>query len=337
MLALRFSSVYAHNDGLCVQPSMNRSGIKLLTNFASEDLVTEILQSVTMKTVVFGRAELKAPWGLHVDLPGRAVFHVVLRGKCWFTFNGAKPVQMTYGDTILFPGADAHDMNDHPATSVRPLQELLIQHPMTPDRRFRYGGGGNLTTLLCGAFQLGDPKLNLLGELLPALVFIRGSGENNSIQLRALLHCVETELRVSRPGEQAIVTRMAEAFLLRAIRDYVLSSSNVERGLPGILRDAPIGRVVRLIHQRPERSWTVCALANEANMSRSNFAARFKMRVGAAPQHYLQRYRFSKAVHLLQTTDAKIHEIARRVGYDSESSFSKAFKRVMGKAPGAYR
>jgi len=57
----------------------------------------------------------------------------------------------------------------------------------------------------------------------------------------------------------------------------------------------------------------------------------------AAPQRYLQSYRFSKAVQLLRTTDAKIYEIARRVGYDSESSFSKAFKRLMGKSPGAYR
>jgi AraC-like DNA-binding protein len=316
---------------------MKRSGIKLLTNFAGEDLVTEILRSVTMKTVVFGRAELRAPWGLRVDLPGRAVFHIVLRGGCWFSFNGAAPVQMSYGDTILFPRADVHAMNDHPATAIQPLQELLIKHPMTPDRRFCYGGGGDLTVLLCGAFQLDDPKFNLLGVLLPALVYIKGRGDRTSAQLRALLRCIQAELKVTRPGEQAIVTHLAEAFLLRAIRDYVLSSSIGEQGLPAILRDRSIGRVLGLIHQRPEYSWTVRALADEANLSRSGFAARFKMRVGAAPQRYLQRYRFSKAVQLLRTTDAKIYEIARRVGYDSESSFSKAFKRLMGKAPGAYR
>jgi len=316
---------------------MKPSSIKLLTNFAGEDLVTEILGSVTLKTVVFGRAQLHAPWGLHVDLPGRAVFHIVLHGRCWFSFNGAKPVQITYGDTILFPRADVHAMNDHPATAIRPLEELLIKHPMTPDKRFRYGGRGSLTTLLCGAFQLDDPKLNLLGILLPPLLHIKGKGDSTSAQLRTLTQCIETELKISRPGGQAIVTRMAEAFLLRAIRDYVLSSPNGDHGLPAVLRDRSIGRVLSLIHQRPEHSWTVASLADEANLSRSGFAARFKMRVGASPQRYLQRYRFSKAVHLLQTTDAKIYDIARRVGYDSESSFSKAFKRLMGKAPGAYR
>src|ERR1700737_2754720 len=236
---------------------MKPSGIKLLTNFAGEDLVTEILRSVTLKTVVFGRAQLRAPWGLHVDLPGRAVFHIVLHGRCWFSFNGAKPVQITYGDTIIFPRADVHAMNDHPATATRPLEELLIKHPMTPDKRFRYGGRGSLTTLLCGAFQLDDPKLDLLGVLLPALVYIKASGDHAPAQLRSLLRCIEAELRDSRPGEQAIVTRLAEAFLLRAIRDYVLASPNGEQGLPAILRDRAIGRVLGLIHQRPEHSWMV--------------------------------------------------------------------------------
>ena len=313
------------------------SGIKLLTNFADRDLVTEILRSVTLKTVVFGRAELRAPWGLHVDLPGRAVFHIVLRGEGWLKVNGANFIQLTCGDTILFPQADAHDMNDHPATTIRPLQELLINHPMTPDRRFCYGGGGSLTTMLCGAFQIDHPKVNLMGMLLPPLLHIRSGGDRASAQLRALTRCIETELKISRPGEQAIVTRMAEAFLMRAIRDYVLSSSNGDHGLPAILRDPSIARVLGLIHERPGHGWTVDALANEANLSRSGFAARFKLRVGATPQSYLQRYRFSKAVQLLRTTDAKIYEIAQRVGYDSESSFSKAFKRLMGKSPGAYR
>jgi AraC family transcriptional regulator, alkane utilization regulator len=314
---------------------MQISGIKLLTNFVDDDLVTEILRSVTLKTVVFGRAELRAPWGLHVDLPGRAVFHIVLRGQCWLRVNGVNYVQINCGDTILFPHADAHDTSDHPTTPIRPLQEM-IHHPMTPDRLFRYGGRGPQTTILCGAFQFDDPKLNLMGALLPPLLHLRSTGDQASAQLRALTRCIETELKISRPGEQAIVTRMAEAFLLRAIRDYVLASSNGDHGLPAILRDPSMVRVLRLIHQRPEHAWTVDALANEANLSRSGFAARFKLRVGATPQSYLQRYRFARAVQLLQT-DAKIYEIAQRVGYDSESSFSKAFKRLMGKPPGAYR
>src|SRR5437868_10443352 len=129
MLTTAFPSVYVRNDGVVVQTSMKRtrSGIRLLTNFAPQDFVAEILRSISLKTVVFGRAELRAPWGLHVDLPGRAVFHIVLRGGGWLKWNGDERIRLNAGDTILFPAADAHDMNDQPATPIRPLQELLIQ------------------------------------------------------------------------------------------------------------------------------------------------------------------------------------------------------------------
>jgi hypothetical protein len=133
--------------------------------------------------------------------------------------------------------------------------------------------------MLCGAFQLDDPKLNLLSVLLPPLLHIKTGTGTTSPQLRALIGCIETELKVSQPGEQAIVTRMAEAFLLRAIRDFVLSSSNGAQGLPAILRDRSIGRVLGLIHQQPEQAWTVASLADAANLSGSGFAARFRMRV----------------------------------------------------------
>lgn len=316
---------------------MKISGIKLLTNFDDKDLVTEVLRSVSMQTVVFGRAVLRAPWGLRVDLPGRAVFHIVLRGQCWVSVNGDRPLRLAYGDTVVFPCADSHDMNDRPGVSVKPITELLVRHPMTPDRRFCYGGRGPLTILLCGAFQINDPKLNLLGVLLPPFLHVKSKGSNTSSQLRVLTKCIETELKVSRPGGQAIVTRMAETFLLQAIRDHVLSTVDGDRGLPAIVRDSSIGRVLRLIHQQPEHPWTVGELAKKAHLSRSAFAARFKMRVGDTPQSYLQRHRFSKAIQLLRTTDTKIREIALRVGYESETSFSKAFKRVMGTSPGSFR
>ena len=116
-----------------------------------------------------------------------------------------------------------------------------------------------------------------------------------------------------------------------------MTTADGESGLPAIVRDEPVGRALGLIHQRPEHPWTVDALAREAHMSRSAFAARFKMRVGDTPQSYLQRYRFSKAIHLLRTTDIKLHDIALRVGYQSEPSFSKAFKRVIGAVPGSFR
>jgi len=315
---------------------MRPSNFEILTKAPRPDIVTEVLRSVTMRTVVFGRALLRAPFGVRVSFPRLAVFHIVLNGRCWVKIEGSERIRLNAGYTVIFPHADIHELTDHPSTSVRPIQELMREHPMQQDQ-WRYGGGGPETILLCGGFQLSDPKSNMLEVLLPRVVHIAAARDNTSAQLRSLRECMEAELEVSRPGEQAILSRLTEAFLLRATRDYVLSAGNGGTGLTATLLDPAIGRALHRIHQHPERPWTVAALAREAGLSRSFFAARFKQLLGDSPQHYLQRSRIGKAAQLLQSARPAIAEVAACVGYRSEFSFGRAFKRLTGEAPGVYR
>jgi AraC-like DNA-binding protein len=67
------------------------------------------------------------------------------------------------------------------------------------------------------------------------------------------------------------------------------------------------------------------------------FAAHFKDLLGQAPLEYVTEWRMQKAVRLLQQPDKKLFEIAKRVGYESDAAFSKAFKRVLGVTPGEHR
>jgi AraC-like DNA-binding protein len=82
--------------------------------------------------------------------------------------------------------------------------------------------------------------------------------------------------------------------------------------------------------------WTVESLAEAAGMSRSAFAARFKEILGQTPLEYVTEWRMQKAMQLLQQRDTKLIDIARSVGYESGTAFSKAFKRVVGANPGEY-
>ena len=102
------------------------------------------------------------------------------------------------------------------------------------------------------------------------------------------------------------------------------------------LVDPQIGRALSLIHEKPEDDWTVESLASKVGMSRSAFAARFAQLVEEPPLRYLTRLRMQKASRLLETSHAGVAEVAKRVGDDAEA-FSKAFKRWIGVAPGAYR
>ena len=91
------------------------------------------------------------------------------------------------------------------------------------------------------------------------------------------------------------------------------------------------------MHAQPERRWTVEALAREAAVSRSVLDARFREVLGRSPIRYLTEWRMHLAEDLLVTTDLSVGTIARRVGYDAEEAFSRAFKRSHGSAPSVWR
>jgi transcriptional regulator GlxA family with amidase domain len=125
--------------------------------------------------------------------------------------------------------------------------------------------------------------------------------------------------------------------LAQALRSYLAGVPPADLGRLAALRDPAVAMAVELLREHPERPWTVGALAREIGLSRTLFASRFRALVGETPIRYLTKVRLRQAAGHLATTDEKMYAIARRAGYDSEASFSKAFKRAFGSAPGAYR
>jgi AraC-like DNA-binding protein len=72
-------------------------------------------------------------------------------------------------------------------------------------------------------------------------------------------------------------------------------------------------------------------------VSRATLARRFGHLVGETPPEYLTRWRMDLAAQQLRDTDDTVAAIAAAVGYRSEYSFSRAFTRHRGLAPGRYR
>ena len=138
-------------------------------------------------------------------------------------------------------------------------------------------------------------------------------------------------------GFETIVSQLADILVVQAVRAHLAHGGGGCKGWLRALVDPQIGRALSLIHEKPEDDWTVESLASKVGMSRSAFAARFAQLVEEPPLTYLTRWRRQKASRLLETSPAGVAEVAKRVGYDAEAAFSKAFKRWIGVAPGAYR
>jgi AraC family transcriptional regulator, alkane utilization regulator len=302
------------------------------------DPVSEVLRAVRVRSTVYCRSVMSAPWGFGVEAHGSPAFHVVIRGSCWLEADGeSRQIALASGDLVVLPSGRRHWLRDDPATPARELDEILTTTPPDERRRLRYGGSGPRTEVLCGGFALEGAGANPVLGALPAVIHIRGIAGGPAPWVGATIALLAAQADSDAPGAEAVVSRLADALLIQALR-VPLAETDTDRGVPVLgLRDTQIAAAIELIHREPRHAWTVGELSARSGLSRSAFAARFRALVGESPKRYVTRYRLNQAATLLHTTDLGLAGIARLAGYETEFSFNRAFKRAFGLAPGAYR
>jgi AraC-like DNA-binding protein len=309
------------------------------TTAASADLLGEALHFLRMSGTFYCRSEMTAPWGMELPaVEGGMSFHVISRGRCWLDVRDGTPTLLQAGDFALVPHGDGHRLCDEPGTRSTAISDL--HHVMVSDHYalLRHGGGGEGTSLVCGAVRMEHPAASYLSKALPRLILVRSGTGRRMDWLRSMLDFMADEARELRPGGETVVTRIADVLVIQAIRAWIEEDPAARTGWLGALRDARIGRALAVVHRSPERPWTVAALAAEAAMSRSAFAARFSELVGESPMHYVARWRMQVAASRLRELAARgLGETAEAVGYGSEASFHRAFKRLVGRTPGSVR
>ncbi len=307
------------------------------------DVLTDVLQTVRVKTACYGRLEAGAPWGLRVPGGEDAKFHVVLEGNCWLDVEGTPSVALSAGDLVALPHGHEHVLSDASGAQLTPLDSVVScgnNGSRSNDAGTRrIGGSGAQTILVSGRISFEDRRNNPLLAVLPPVIPLLGEAGRSVPWLESTLQFIACEASSGRPGAQTVISRLADILFIQIVRGHLaqLNEANNVPGWLGALSEPQIGAALSLVHQRPEQSWTVASLAQRVGMSRSAFASRFTRLVGEPPLHYVTRWRMQKAAGLLREGRATLAEIAEQVGYESETAFSKAFKRAVGSSPGAYR
>lgn len=299
------------------------------------DPITDIFTAMRVESVVYGRIELTAPWGLRFEKGDYACFGMLGRGNAWLTVEGREqPVPLTGGDCFcLLAHTHAHTLGDRPETPPIDMQDVVRTKC---GNAIRFGGGGVPTTIIGGKFTFDRAGSKPLTDLLPSFILV-GNDRAQALPLHQTLQLFAAEAAQSSLGAPVVLKRLADIFLLQIIREHISSNACRQTGWLHALSDPRIGAVLQSIHEQIERPWTVSELASAAGMSRSAFALLFKQIVGETPLEYLTRWRIYKAAFLLRDGDKKLAEVAKAVGYDSDGSFSKTFKRIVGATPGEYR
>jgi AraC-like DNA-binding protein len=313
------------------------------------DALSETLRVVRLVGAIFIQARFTAPWCYQSPRADSAapllepgaervvIFHLITEGECYVEMAGEAPLRLCAGDAVIFPQGDAHRMTSAPglppATGGARLDAVLARRP----RQLAYGGGGATTRLVCGYLACDARLARMLLAGLPSVVRVNVRGSNAGVWLEASLRYALAEARSPRPGGAGVLAKLAEVLFIEVLRLYMNEQSAGRTGWLAGVGDRIVGAALNLLHKRPAHGWTLEELARESGSSRSVLAERFQNLVGSSPMQYLTQWRMLLAANLLSRSSAPLAQIAEDVGYQTDTAFSRAFRREYGAPPAAWR
>jgi AraC-like DNA-binding protein len=303
------------------------------------DPLSEVLQDFRLNGVSYGRCELRHPWSISFPQQPLLRFHFVSQGPCWIHTEAEGWQELRDGDLALFPQGIAHRLASAPDVVRESLEYCRVtdlgSNVSEVVQEGPYGAGVS-STLFCGSMALGACALDPLIALMPPI--IKGCDiAGNDPLIGPLLAAMTQEAWQPQMGSATVLSRMADLLVARLIRCWVNCRGASTTGWLAAIRDPHIGRVLAAIHKNPGNNWTIETMAGVAGQSRTVFAERFSTLVGEGAARYLARLRMQLARELLKQGGISVAEVAARFGYESEASFSRAFKRITNISPGAVR
>ena len=326
----------------------------------SRDTLSDLLRNVRLRGAVFYYVSFRDQWSVEAPaaseiagavLPGCEhvmEYHMLKKGNGWAAVSGQSPVKISAGDIVMFPQGDRHVITSTPGKE--PLRQTadwvfsLRNEPKPVPISFHHGvlnAGTALpveeaeTIAVCGFLGCDLRPFNPLISALPRILHLPAARAGDWVG--HVINQAVVESNNPNPGGDAVLERLAEMMFVDSARRYLQDLPEDATGWLAGLRDRYVGKALELLHERAEQPWTLDTLANEVGLSRSALHERFVHCLGLAPMQYLANWRIQLGARLLRESNRKVATIAQEVGYDSEAAFSRAFRRVVGMPPAAWR
>ena len=283
--------------------------------------VNQLLAPLKLEANVFHNGQYCGAWAVDVSGNHKMTFHVVVRGSCYFKV-GDEVTELNTGDAVFFPRDSKHTVTNLPKEDI----EINLAKPYPMPVVLTEPSTG----LVCGDFGHQHPIFERIVKQLPSVIVVRRESGSASSKVIDLLI---DESASSGDESSVLLNRLSDCLFLLMVRDHV----DVKSGGFAAMSHPKLMKAMSLIHSAPDQKLGLEQLANEAMMSRSAFSILFKSVVEQSPMEYLKQWRITLAYRWLVDEGISTYEAALRCGYESESSFSKAFTSVMGFGPGKAR
>lgn len=291
----------------------------------TDQLVHWLLGSVELETTVFHVGQYCGRWRASTANRALGSFHLVLHGDCFLHVEGKPPIALRPRDGVFLLRDIPHFLSpdSDPDAVLSPVAMQPLSQAVT----------GN-TGLACGFFHFRGALSELIVGSFPDYLIIRAEDES----LRAastLFDLILAEAGGDPEQPSPLIARLAEVLFFYVIR-HVAQQDDIASGLLSIARRTEFAPLLDNMMREPGQDWSTDNMARVAHMSRASFYKHFIGASGQPPAQFLLQLRMKIAAQRLQAGDT-IERTAEHVGYRSHAAFSRAFKKVIGEQPGAFR
>ncbi len=316
------------------------------------DALSDVLRTVRLTGATFFDVVATAPWVAEQPpremvlpriLPGAEhliAYHVVTEGRCFASIVGDEPIPIEAGEVIVFTRGDPHVMSSSPGMRADPVAPDALDAAPANQLPFfiNYGGDGPPTTkLVCGFLACDAQPFNPLLDNLPRFIKAGDPKGGDAPWLGQFIRLAMSESADKRAGGESVLAKLSELMFIEVVRRHLEALPPQQAGWLAGLRDPFVGKALSLMHGGPAKNWTIEELARDVGLSRSVLAERFADLVGMPPMHYLAKWRMQIASGMLTNGRNHIASVAAEIGYGSEAAFSRAFKKMVGTSPSAWR
>jgi len=344
---IRAGRFAGHPHFLIERPKWLADLIELPQNLLM-DALSELLRSVKLSGALFYNSSCSAPWCLQAPesstfLPyiraeaTRVIeFHHITEGTAYVRV-GNETTPLAAGDIVMMPHGDPHEMGA--GVGGKPIcgEDALPALWAGKIKLARFGGGGELTGLVCGFLACDGELLKPVLAGLPRVVRVNIRTDPSGEWLENMLRHAVSQAAASTPGSEVILAHLAEVLFTEVLRRYLLALPDGRTGWLAGAGDPGVGRALAALHKEPAFDWTLDLLAQVAGISRSALTEKFTRFIGLAPMAYLTDWRLQLGAEALRSTSRSVQRVALDSGYESEAAFNRAFKRRFSLPPARYR
>lgn len=307
------------------------------------DFSCELLRAIRVHSAVTVRGRFSYPWSYEIATEegslakkDRAVFwqmviHIMMDGAARVEIPEIGTIDVKAGDIFGVPYGTPHKIGDGeaPALEIGPMMRC---DPGCILHEINHGGGGAGAEILSVFLDCERHVFDSSAPDLPSIFVVR---TEDSVHREWMTHCIEYLVQTAsdrHPGSACLAARLTETLFVAALQLHLEG----ENSLVARLKDRRLRRLLSAIHDQPLADWTTHSMAKVAGLSRTALGLQCRVHLATSPKRYLKLCRLQLGTRAL-LSGATIAASAEAAGYGSEEAFSRAFRRIFGSSPAAWR